>query len=48
MRPLESFRCRHCRRLLFRATRQLIEGLTREQELQIKCACKTINCLMGA
>jgi hypothetical protein len=46
--PLESFRCRVCHAQLFKATRALLEGLRADQVLQIKCKCKTMNCLMGA
>lgn len=44
----QAFRCRTCQRLLFKATQALLTGLAREQVLEIKCACKTMNYLMGA
>jgi phage FluMu protein Com len=43
-----GFRCRDCQRLLFKATTALLHGLSRHQQLEIKCACKTLNYLMGA
>lgn len=43
----ESFRCRTCQKLLFKLTRHMLEGLSRDQQLEIKCACKTLNYLMG-
>ena len=44
----QAFRCRTCQRLLFKATAAMLNGLRREQQLEIKCACKTMNYLMGA
>jgi phage FluMu protein Com len=44
----DAFRCRRCQKLLFKATVALLTELTRDQRLEIKCACKTMNYLMGA
>ena len=44
-RALEGFRCRHCQRLLLKITP---EALKLGAALEIKCACKTMNYLMGA
>ena len=43
-----AFRCRECQRLLFKGTKALLTELRRDQVLEIKCACKTMNYLMGA
>jgi phage FluMu protein Com len=50
MQPNEwdVFRCRRCHKLLFKATHALLTGLHRSQQIEIKCACKTMNYLMGA
>jgi hypothetical protein len=44
----DVFRCRRCHKLLFKATHALLTGLHRTQQIEIKCACKTMNYLMGA
>lgn len=45
MDRLEGFRCRSCRRLLLKVTPN---PLKRDAALEVKCACKTLNYLMGA
>lgn len=45
MDRLEGFRCRTCRRLLLKVTP---DPLKRGAALEVKCACKTLNYLMGA
>ena len=44
-RPWEGFRCRACQRLLLKITPQALKVGT---ALEVKCACKTMNYLMGA
>lgn len=45
----DAFRCRSCQKLLFKATKELIHGMHRRQQLEIKCqGCKTMNYLAGS
>lgn len=44
-RAFEAFRCRTCQRLLLKITPQALKV---GGALEIKCACKTMNYLMGA
>ena len=44
-RQMEPFRCRQCQKLLLKVTNQ--RALKPGEALEIKCACKTLNYLMG-
>jgi hypothetical protein len=43
-RQWDEFRCRTCRRLLLKITP---DALKPSSALEVKCACKTMNYLMG-